>query len=112
MNRRACGVAQYLVVKVNLFLLLYSTKIVIVFSSQLNLMENILFLRDNVAAIQCPLPVAPLNGRIGGTNINQRRLTVGALITFSCNEGHTLVGEPSIICTESGFWSHPPPFCK
>ncbi|KAL9921690.1 locomotion-related protein hikaru genki isoform 2-T4 [Glossina fuscipes fuscipes] len=63
-------------------------------------------------AIQCPTPVAPLNGRIGGTNINQRRLTVGALITFSCNEGHTLVGEPSIICTESGFWSHSPPFCK
>ncbi|XP_073812616.1 locomotion-related protein hikaru genki isoform X2 [Musca autumnalis] len=63
-------------------------------------------------AIQCPTPVAPLNGRIGGTNMNQRRLTVGALITFSCNEGHTLVGEPSIICTESGLWSHPPPFCK
>ncbi|XP_013114502.1 locomotion-related protein Hikaru genki isoform X2 [Stomoxys calcitrans] len=63
-------------------------------------------------AIQCPTPVAPLNGRIGGTNVNQRRLIVGALITFSCNEGHTLVGEPSIICTESGLWSHPPPFCK
>ncbi|XP_037805357.1 locomotion-related protein Hikaru genki isoform X1 [Lucilia sericata] len=63
-------------------------------------------------AIQCPTPIPPLNGRIGGTNINQRRLTVGALITFSCNEGHTLVGEPSIICTESGLWSHPPPFCK
>ncbi|XP_075165100.1 locomotion-related protein hikaru genki isoform X2 [Haematobia irritans] len=62
-------------------------------------------------AIQCPTPVAPLNGRIGGTNVNQRRLIVGALITFSCNEGHTLVGEPSIICTESGLWSHPPPFC-
>ncbi|XP_012157799.1 locomotion-related protein Hikaru genki isoform X3 [Ceratitis capitata] len=63
-------------------------------------------------AIQCSTPVAPLNGRIGGTNLNQRRLTVGALVTFSCNEGHTLVGEPSIICTETGLWSHPPPFCK
>ncbi|XP_037948963.1 locomotion-related protein Hikaru genki isoform X2 [Teleopsis dalmanni] len=63
-------------------------------------------------AIQCQTPVPPLNGRIGGTNLNQRRLTVGALITFSCNEGHTLVGEPSIICTESGLWSHQPPFCK
>ncbi|XP_054739099.1 locomotion-related protein Hikaru genki isoform X3 [Anastrepha obliqua] len=63
-------------------------------------------------AIQCSTPVAPLNGRIGGTNLNQRRLTVGALVTFSCNEGHTLVGEPSIICTETGLWSHPPPYCK
>lgn len=66
----------------------------------------------NETAIQCSTPVAPLNGRIGGTNLNQRRLTVGALVTFSCNEGHTLVGEPSIICTETGLWSHPPPFCK
>ncbi|KAH8370242.1 hypothetical protein KR093_002750, partial [Drosophila rubida] len=62
--------------------------------------------------IQCVMPVAPLNGRIGGTSLSQRRLTVGALVTFSCNEGHTLVGESSIICTENGFWSHSPPFCK
>ncbi|XP_068148271.1 locomotion-related protein Hikaru genki isoform X1 [Drosophila tropicalis] len=62
--------------------------------------------------IQCVMPVAPLNGRIGGTSLSQRRLTVGALVTFSCNDGHTLVGESSIICTENGFWSHSPPFCK
>ncbi|XP_030368879.1 locomotion-related protein Hikaru genki isoform X4 [Scaptodrosophila lebanonensis] len=62
--------------------------------------------------IQCVMPVPPLNGRIGGTSLSQRRLTVGALVTFSCNEGHTLVGESSIICTENGFWSHSPPFCK
>lgn len=64
------------------------------------------------AVIQCVMPVAPLNGRIGGTSLSQRRLTVGALVTFSCNDGHTLVGESSIICTENGFWSHSPPFCK
>ncbi|KPU76370.1 uncharacterized protein Dana_GF13090, isoform B [Drosophila ananassae] len=62
--------------------------------------------------IQCVMPVAPLNGRIGGTSLSQRRLTVGALVTFSCNDGHSLVGESSIICTENGFWSHSPPFCK
>ncbi|XP_032590250.1 locomotion-related protein Hikaru genki isoform X2 [Drosophila grimshawi] len=62
--------------------------------------------------IQCVMPVAPLNGRVGGTSLSQRRLTVGALVTFSCNDGHTLVGESSIICTENGFWSHSPPFCK
>jgi len=58
------------------------------------------------------MPVAPLNGRIGGTSLSQRRLTVGALVTFSCNDGHSLVGESSIICTENGQWSHSPPFCK
>ncbi|XP_039490976.1 locomotion-related protein Hikaru genki isoform X1 [Drosophila santomea] len=62
--------------------------------------------------IQCVMPVAPLNGRIGGTSLSQRRLTVGALVTFSCNDGHSLVGESSIICTENGQWSHSPPFCK
>ncbi|KAH8260996.1 hypothetical protein KR044_001854 [Drosophila immigrans] len=62
--------------------------------------------------IQCLMPVAPLNGRIGGTSLSQRRLTVGALVTFSCNDGHTLVGESSVICTENGLWSHSPPFCK
>lgn len=65
-------------------------------------------------AIQCPAPLVPLNGRIGGTSgsSSHRRYAVGALVTFSCNEGHLLVGEASIVCTETGFWSHPPPFCK
>lgn len=67
-------------------------------------------------AIQCPQPLVPINGRIDGasglTTFGQRRYAVGALVTFSCTEGHLLVGEASIVCTETGFWSHPPPFCK
>ncbi|XP_055601086.1 locomotion-related protein Hikaru genki-like isoform X2 [Uranotaenia lowii] len=67
-------------------------------------------------AIQCPQPLVPINGRIDGTSglntFGQRRYAVGALVTFSCTEGHMLVGEASIVCTETGFWSHPPPFCK
>ncbi|XP_035772845.1 locomotion-related protein Hikaru genki-like isoform X1 [Anopheles albimanus] len=67
-------------------------------------------------AIQCPQPLVPINGRIDGTSglttFGQRRYAVGALVTFSCTEGHLLVGEASIVCTETGFWSHPPPFCK
>lgn len=68
-------------------------------------------------AIQCPQPLIPLNGRIDGTSgLNtfgrNNRYAVGALVTFSCTEGHLLVGEASIVCTETGFWSHPPPFCK
>ncbi|KAJ6640580.1 Locomotion-related protein Hikaru genki [Pseudolycoriella hygida] len=65
-------------------------------------------------AIQCPQPLVPINGRIDGTSgsASHRRYAVGALVTFSCTEGHLLVGEASIVCTETGFWSHPPPFCK
>lgn len=72
--------------------------------------------RSLSAAIQCPQPLVPINGRIDGTSISgisasHRKYAVGALVTFSCNEGHLLVGEASIVCTETGFWSHPPPFC-
>lgn len=66
-------------------------------------------------AIQCPQPLIPLNGKIDGTSGafgQSRRYAVGALLTFSCNEGHLLVGEGSIVCTETGFWSHAPPICK
>lgn len=68
------------------------------------------------SAIQCPQPLVPINGRIDGasssSNSGPRRYAVGALVTFSCTEAHLLVGEASIVCTETGFWSHPPPFCK
>lgn len=65
-------------------------------------------------SIQCSQPLVPINGRIDGTSITatHRKYAVGALVTFSCNEGHLLVGEASIVCTETGFWSHPPPFCN
>lgn len=68
----------------------------------------------STTAIQCPQPLVPINGRIDGTSgsASHRRYAVGALVTFSCTEGHLLVGEASIVCTETGFWSHPPPFCK
>lgn len=40
------------------------------------------------------------------------RYAVGSLVQFACKGAHQLEGEASIICTETGFWSHPPPFCK
>lgn len=72
------------------------------------------FPSSTLAAIQCPQPAIPLNGKIDGTSgaFGQRRYAVGALLTFSCNEGNLLVGEGSIVCTETGFWSHAPPICK
>ena len=59
---------------------------------------------NQLQAIQCPQPLIPLNGKIDGTSgaFGQRRYAVGALLTFSCNEGHLLVGEGSIVCTETG----------
>lgn len=76
--------------------------------------ENETSINFLVLAIQCPQPLVPINGRIDGTSgsASHRRYAVGALVTFSCTEGHLLVGEASIVCTETGFWSHPPPFCK
>jgi hypothetical protein len=65
-------------------------------------------------AIQCLQPPLPTNGKIDGISgsFGQKRYAVGALLTFSCNEGHRLEGEGSIVCTETGYWSHPPPYCK
>lgn len=40
------------------------------------------------------------------------KYAVGSLVQFICEGMHQLEGEASIVCTETGFWSHPPPFCK
>merc|ERR1740129_637250 len=37
---------------------------------------------------------------------------VGNTVQYSCHEGYVLIGEPIIRCTETGLWSHAPPFCK
>ncbi|KAL1130680.1 hypothetical protein AAG570_011922 [Ranatra chinensis] len=62
-------------------------------------------------AVRCPTPVIPSNGRLvedesGG------EYGVGAVIQFACQPRHHLEGEGSIVCTDTGVWSHPPPFCK
>jgi hypothetical protein len=79
-----------------------------------NEMNKFFFPIQSQTAIQCSQPPIPLNGKIDGTSgaFGQRRYAVGALLTFSCNEGNLLIGEGSIVCTETGFWSHPPPLCK
>lgn len=76
--------------------------------------------------ITCPIPLAPKSGRIvertsrsnnnnksaGRKQSRARVYKVGALVRFACLPGHQLLGEASIICTENGTWSHPPPVCK
>ncbi|KAB0796627.1 hypothetical protein PPYR_10688 [Photinus pyralis] len=65
--------------------------------------------------IQCSPPVIPVNGHLiqsESAGMDGGRYAVGSLVQFACRGAHVLEGEPSIICTETGYWSHPPPFCK
>ncbi|XP_071444588.1 locomotion-related protein Hikaru genki [Hetaerina americana] len=65
--------------------------------------------------VECPPPLPPVNGRLlerGGGRRRAGRYAAGSAVQFACSEGHQLIGEPSILCTEAGVWSHPPPFCK
>lgn len=67
---------------------------------------NILF-----TAIYCPDPLVPEKGRLLSSSSKESKYPVGDLIIYSCEEGYEILGESSIVCTENGFWSHPPPFC-
>ena len=60
------------------------------------------------SAIQCPPPLPPKNGRL----LDSGHYLVGNTVQYFCKEGFVLIGEPVIRCTESGLWSHAPPFCK
>lgn len=66
-----------------------------------------------VSAIQCPSPLMPAHGKLAEwVSIPLSGMYgVGDLVQYNCNEGYNLTGEASIVCTETGFWSHPPPFC-
>ncbi|XP_032527367.1 locomotion-related protein Hikaru genki isoform X2 [Danaus plexippus] len=61
--------------------------------------------------IYCPDPLVPENGRLLSTMSKDGKYPVGDLIMYACEDGLEIVGESSIVCTENGFWSHPPPFC-
>ncbi|XP_039764040.1 locomotion-related protein Hikaru genki [Pararge aegeria] len=63
--------------------------------------------------IYCPSPPHLLDGgRLSAVDASKnRRHQVGDLLVYDCSSGYQIVGESSIVCTESGFWSHPPPFC-
>lgn len=63
-------------------------------------------------AIYCPDPIIPDNGRLlSESSIKHGKYPVGDLMIYTCKDGYEVVGESSIVCTENGFWSHPPPFC-
>ncbi|XP_059475487.1 locomotion-related protein Hikaru genki-like [Neocloeon triangulifer] len=65
--------------------------------------------------VHCPPPLPPANGRIleaGGRALSDGRYAVGSAVQFGCSDSHQLMGEPTIVCTENGFWSHKAPLCK
>lgn len=63
--------------------------------------------------IFCTPPLIPQNGKLEFSNESSTSpYGVGSSVTFSCKDFHQLVGERTIVCTDAGFWSNPPPFCK
>ncbi|XP_063633175.1 locomotion-related protein Hikaru genki [Cydia splendana] len=62
--------------------------------------------------IYCPDPIVPANGRLLTQSSSKHgKYPVGDLVIYACEDQFQMVGESSIVCTENGFWSHPPPFC-
>ncbi|XP_049961828.1 locomotion-related protein Hikaru genki-like [Schistocerca serialis cubense] len=59
--------------------------------------------------VLCPPPPAPLHGRIVA---GEERYRVGSAVQFLCDDRHQLIGEASLVCTETGVWSHPTPLCE
>lgn len=58
-------------------------------------------------AISCGDPGAPPFAILSG-----RRFTNGAVVSFSCSQGRTLVGNATLHCQEDGRWSSSPPYCS
>uniref|UniRef100_A0A3P8UYS1 Sushi domain containing 6 n=1 Tax=Cynoglossus semilaevis TaxID=244447 RepID=A0A3P8UYS1_CYNSE len=45
------------------------------------------------------------------TEANRGSFPPGTLLTYGCEPGYTADGSTTIVCTNSGTWSHPPPLC-
>ncbi|KAJ7417533.1 hypothetical protein WISP_63915 [Willisornis vidua] len=56
---------------------------------------------------RCKVPVSLLNGKVIYENN-----TVGSTVTYFCETGYSLEGEPAAECTRDGRWSNPLPLCK
>lgn len=58
----------------------------------------------------CPSPPDIDNGHFSDQALTV--FPVGTTIRYSCFTGYQLIGKPSILCTESGSWSLPLPYCE
>lgn len=63
--------------------------------------------------MECPPPLLPVKGHLANWVVPPKNgmYGVGDLVQYGCKDPFFLQGEASIVCTETGFWSHPPPFC-
>lgn len=60
-------------------------------------------------AIECPGPMPPPHGRL----VEDRKTFLsGEAAHFTCDDNYALVGEDTTICSDTGIWSGPTPFCK
>lgn len=57
--------------------------------------------------VKCQAPENPENGHSSG-----EIYTVGAEVTFSCEEGYQLLGVGKVTCLETGEWDHVRPSCE
>lgn len=65
------------------------------------------------AVIPCEPPPVIANGQISST---QTEYVFGLAVTYTCDEGFSLIGSSMIYCTvdaeSNGIWSGPAPECK
>ncbi|KFO19659.1 Complement receptor type 2, partial [Fukomys damarensis] len=62
------------------------------------------------ASSECPPPGAVPNGNHTGGNA--ARFLPGMSVLYACEQGYALVGEPLLLCTHEGAWSHAAPRCE
>ncbi|XP_078098385.1 complement component receptor 1-like protein isoform X2 [Mustelus asterias] len=61
----------------------------------------------------CDQIVCDPPGPISNGTVTQRdRWIYGMDATFSCHAGYTLMGQHTIYCTDTGYWSHDAPICQ
>ena len=58
-------------------------------------------------AVNCGALTAP-----NGGSVTVKSTTFGAIATYSCNKGFTLIGQSQIQCQANGQWSGPAPSCQ
>lgn len=61
----------------------------------------------SLTAISCGDPGIPPFAILSG-----RKFTNGAVASYSCSQGRTLVGNATLHCHEDGRWSGSPPYCS
>ena len=65
-------------------------------------------MRDFCAQVQCPRIVRT----IGLTISDDSSTGLNAVVTFSCDNGNSLIGASEIKCLPSGRWNAPIPVCQ